>query len=235
MIARPLQQLAFALAGAGLIAATPAVGQAETAPVPAAAQPAAPVAAPASAPLPGNRVQCVYEYMSIEDREMALLLLAREIADGGRFRKTSPNVMAVDRLIEEAHGKCLARFNWSVARSDASTGYALAAVLAEALGQALDTFGYPIAPLDAWLAENRSRLSTRGSLNRTDRDQLALFLREQGWEKADESELALAGLYLETRLLQHQAERRFAYYSGPARKPTRKPPARGGKAKRGKP
>lgn len=205
---------------------------------PASAQvvPAAPPAAAVPAQsLPANRVQCVYDYMSIEDREMALLLLAREIADGGRFRKTSPNVRAVDRLIEEAHEKCLARFNWSVARSDSATGFALAAILAEALGQALEAFGYPLAPLDAYLADNRAKLMAKGALEASDRDALSLYLEEKGWETAAEDELALAGLYLETRLLQDQAERRFGYFSGPSRKPIRQPTGRAGKAKRGKP
>lgn len=225
------QCLALALASLALAAGSPASAQeapAQAAPVPAAAPAAAPV-------LPGNKVQCVYDYMAVEDREMALLLFAREIANGGRFRKGSPNVQAVDRLIEEAHEKCLARFNWSVARSDAATGYALAAVLVEALSQAIETFGYPIEPLNSYLAENRARLIVKGAIGTAERDKLSLYLKENGWEKASPEELALAGVYLETRLLQDQAERRFGYYSGPARKPIRKQPARAGKAKRGKP
>jgi hypothetical protein len=227
MNARYLQSLAIALTGLSFAAANPAAAQAGAS--------AAPPALAPAAPLPGNKVQCVYDYMSIEDREMALLLLAREIADGGRFRKTSPNVQAVDRLIEEAHQKCLARFNWSVARSDSATGYALAAILAEALGQALETFGYPIAPVEAYLAENRTRLIGKNTLGATERDQLSLYLKEKGWEKAAQDELALAQLYLETRLLQDQAERRFGYFSGPARKPIRQPTGRAGKARPGKP
>jgi len=231
----PLSQyLALVVAGLGLSAGSPAVAQ-ET---PDAAPAAAPAAVPAVAPppaLPGNKVQCVYEYMSTEDREMALLLFAREIADGGRFRKTSLNVKAVDRLIEEAHDKCLARFNWSVARSDAAMGYALGEILAEALSQAMETFGFPVAPLDGYLAANRARLLAKGPLGTADRDQLSLYLKENGWETASQDELALASFYLETRMLQAQADRRFGYFSGPARKPIRKQPARAGKAKRGKP
>lgn len=224
------QCLGPALAGLVLAAGSPAAAQGASVPAPA----AVPIVAPAP-PLPGNNVQCVYEYMSVEDRELALLLLAREIADGGRFRKTSLNVQAVDRLIEEAHEKCLARFNWSVARSDAAMGYALAEILAEALGQAMETFGYPIAPLNSYLAENRSRLVAKSPIGTAERDKLSLHLKENGWEKAAQDELALAALYLETRLLQDQAGRRFGYYSGPARKPIRQQPARAGKAKRGKP
>ncbi|MBN8485549.1 MAG: hypothetical protein J0L50_12325 [Sphingomonadales bacterium] len=229
----PLPQcLGLALAGLVLAAGSPAAAQDASTPAPAPA--AVAVVAPAP-PLPGNNVQCVYDYMSAEDREMALLLLAREIADGGSFRKNSLNVKAVDRLIEDAHEKCLARFNWSVARSDAATGYALAAVLAEALSQAMETFGYPIEPLNSYLAENRPRLILKGTIGAAERDKLSLHLKENGWEKASPEELALAGIYLETRLLQDQAGRRFGYYSGPARKPIRKQPARAGKAKRGKP
>lgn len=122
---------------------------------------------------------------------MALLLFAREIANGGRFRKGSPNVQAVDRLIEEAHEKCLARFNWSVARSDAATGYALAAVLVEALSQAIETFGYPIEPLNSYLAENRARLIVKGAIGTAERDKLsyqgALSLTHAGDSQADEN------------------------------------------------
>ncbi|MFN3516674.1 MAG: hypothetical protein ACK4YM_05880 [Novosphingobium sp.] len=201
---------------------------AQAAPVPAAAPAAAPV-------LPGNKVQCVYDYMTAEDREMALLLFAREITDGGRFSKSSPNVRAVGRLIEEAHEKCLARFNWSVARSDAAMGYALAAVLLEGLTQAIETFGYPIEPLNGYLAENRARLILNGANGRAEQDQLSLHLKENGWEKASPEELTLAGLYLEMRLLQDRGERRFGAFSGPVRQPIRKQPARAGKAKRGRP
>lgn len=223
----PLQRVAIVFAAFGLLAAGPARSQA------ALANPS-PVAVPA-APLPGNKVQCVYDYMSLEDREMALLLLAREIADGGRFRKSSPNVQAVDRLIEEAHAQCLARFKWSVIRSDAATGYALAAILAEALGQAIDSFGYPLAPLDGYLADNRARLAGRSVLGPSDREQLNALLKSNGWDKASEDELALARLYLETRLLQAQADRRFGLASGPIRQPIRKPKGRAATAKRGKP
>lgn len=221
----------FALGAAATLAAVPALAVAETAPAPAA--PPTPTAV--AAPLPGNDARCVYDYMTAEDREMALLLLAREITDGGRFRKSSRNVIAVDRLIEDAHRKCLARFKWTAGRSDAATGYALAAILAEALSQAIDSFGHPLAPVDAYYSANRARLTGPGKLAAADRDQFTLTVREQGWETADEAEISLAILYVETRLLQDQARRQFALHSAPARQPIRRQPYRAGKAKRGTP
>lgn len=187
------------------------------------------------APPPGNTVRCVFEYMSAEDREMALLLMAREIVDGGRFRKTSKNVQSVDRLIEEAHQKCLDRFNWSIGRSDASTGYALTAILSEALSQALDSFGKPMAPIIDYYTVNRAGLVGKSNLSGSQQDRFTGYLKDNGWEGAEAAELVIAKLFLETMLLKDQAQRQFNASGGTGRQPSRHPPARAGKAKRGKP
>jgi hypothetical protein len=208
-----------------LMLAVPAV-HAQTIPTP------APISA---APLPDNTVSCVYDYMSAEDRELALLLIAREIVDGGRFSKGSKNVQAVDRLIEDAHELCLNRFNWSIGRSNAAMGYALTAILAEALSQALDSFGHPSSPVAEYYRENRAALAGKIDLNRTDQDKLAAYLKLKGWEKAAEAELALAGLYLETFLLKENAQRDFSRAGGTSRRPLSRPRPQSSKAKRGRP
>ncbi len=195
----------------------------------------APVVQAVATPLPGNNVRCVYDYMGAEDREMALLLMAREIADGGRFRKTSKNVMVVDRLIEEAHQKCLNRFNWSIGRSDAATGYALASVLSEALSQAVDSFGKPMAPIAEYYTTNRASLAGKYDLTRTQQVRFTAYLKKNGWEGAESAELAIAGLYLETLMLKDQANRQFSVSGGTGRQPSRRPPAWARKAARGKP
>ncbi|MEQ1495548.1 MAG: hypothetical protein ABL912_07285 [Novosphingobium sp.] len=205
------------------------------APVFAQTSPSGPVVQIAPAPLPGNNVRCVFEYMSAEDRELALLLMAREIVDGGRFRKASKNVQSVDRLIEEAHQKCLDRFNWSIGRSDASTGYALTAILSEALSQALDGFGKPMAPIIDYYTVNRASLVGKSNLSQSQQDRFTGYLKDNGWEEAESAELEIAKLYLETMLLKDQAQRQFNFFGGTGRQPSRRPPIRAGKAKRGKP
>jgi hypothetical protein len=216
----------------GLVLVTAAVWTAPVAAQTGPAQGPATLAAPA---LPGNTVSCVYDYMGAEDREMALLLIAREIVDGGRFGKTSPNVMAVDRLIDEAQDKCLDRFNWSIGRSESASGFALTAILAEALGQALDSFGLPITPLQNYFRENSTGLTGRISLNLADRIKLRGYLKEKGWDKAREADFGLGNLYLETLMLQSEAAGRFARTSGTARQVSRRQPAPARKASRGKP
>ena len=159
--------------------------------------------------LPRNTAACIYETMPAEDREMALLLISREFAGGGRFGQSSRNLDTINELIEESHSRCLARFNWSVGRSQAATGYALTAILADALEQSLQSIGLSAAPLHAFYRENRHLLTGRDRLPAAQRDRLTAFVKAQGWADPKEPELALAALYVESLMLKDQAQRQF--------------------------
>ena len=187
------------------------------------------------ADLPGNNARCVYDYMSVEDREMALLLFASEAIGGGKFSKSSKNLQIVDRLIEEAHEKCLDRFAWSVGRSDAAKGYALTAILGEGLRQALEVDGQPVDKVDAYFAANRTTLSRKEEIVGADKDRLTAWLVEQGWKGEKADSLNMAALYLETQMLLDRAQRFFAYSGGTSRQPVRSRPPPARKAKRGRP
>lgn len=158
---------------------------------------------------PGNTAACIYETMPAEDREIALLLISREFAGGGRFGQSSRNLDTINELIEESHSRCLARFNWSVGRSQAATGYALTAILADALEQSLQSIGLSAAPLHAFYRENRQVLTGRDRLPAAQRDRLRAFVKAQGWADPKEPELALAALYVESLMLKDQAQRQF--------------------------
>lgn len=158
---------------------------------------------------PGNTAACIYETMPAEDREIALLLISREFAGGGRFGQSSRNLDTINELIEESHSRCLARFNWSVGRSQAATGYALTAILADALEQSLQSIGLSAAPLHAFYRENRQVLTGRDRLPAAQRDRLTAFVKAQGWADPKEPELALAALYVESLMLKDQAQRQF--------------------------
>lgn len=204
--------------------------------VPATGAPTVPAPVPISAaPLPGNTVTCVYDYMSAEDREMALLLIAREIVDGGRFSKSSRNVRAVDRLIEEAHERCLDRFNWSIGRSNAATGYALTAILAEALSQALDSAGHDAKPIADFYRENRMALAGKYALSPSDETRLKDYLKAKGWDSIADTDFALAGLFLETFMLRDGAQREFNRAGGTSLRPVSRRGSRSSKARRGRP
>lgn len=196
------------------------------------AQASAPVAA---APLPGNNARCVYDYMSEEDREMALLLFASEAIGGGRFRKSSKNVQIVDRLIEEAHEKCLDRFAWSIGRSEAAKSYALTAILGEGLRQVLIVDDFPVAKIDAYFAANRLALSRKSEIEGADKDRLTSWLIEQGWDADKAEALNMAALYLETQMMLDKTERFFGSSGGTARQTVKSRPSPARKARRGTP
>lgn len=192
-----------------------------------AASPAAAEVAP-PAGLPGNTVTCAYDYMGPEDREIALLLVAREIIDGGKFGKTSANVVSVERLIAEAREKCLDRFSWSIGRSEAADSYAMTAILGEALVQAIETFKLPVTPLAEFYRQNRLLLNTRSTLGLTDRLKLRGFLKEHGWADAREVDFALGGFYIETLMSGAKAGQFFNLAGGTGRQltPRRSSPAK---------
>lgn len=196
------------------------------------AQAAPPVTA---APLPGNNARCVYDYMSEEDREMALLLFASEAIGGGRFRKSSKNVQIVDRLIEEAHEKCLDRFAWSIGRSEAAKNYALTAILGEGLRQLLIVEDFPVAKIDAYFAANRVALSRKNEIEGADKDRLTSWLIEQGWDADKADSLKMAALYLETQMLLDKTERFFGSSGGTSRQTVKSRPSPARKARRGTP
>lgn len=171
------------------------------------------VAVPACAQVPEpprNTASCAYDSLSAEDREIALLLIAREIIGGARFDAGSPNVAAVERLIGEARTRCMARFNWAGQRAETASGYAITALLREAILQAVAAHGLQSAPLDAYYTGNRAALASRRNLRQADTARLRAYLSARGWAGAGEGPLAMAGLYIETRMLNDSAARLFA-------------------------
>lgn len=158
-------------------------------------------------PPPGNSVSCAYDAMTAEDREIALLLMAREFGQGGAFVATSPNLTAIHELIEAAQRTCGTRFRWSAFRAEVAGSYALTALLGEAIAQSLQAAGHSIAPLDGYYREHGAALRRDGRFAGDER--LAQYLGQHGWDDATEFAVALAALYLETLIEKDEARRQF--------------------------
>lgn len=165
-----------------------------------------PIAAPAAEQEPVNAVSCVYAGFSAEDREIALLLIAREIAQGGKFAPGSRNAASVDALIDDGLEQCRARFHWGQGRSDAARDYTLTALLAEAIDQSLQAGGRSVVPLEQFYRRHPDALSRRTN----DSMALAAFLKSNGWKEPREQELVLAGLFIDALALKDQASAEFA-------------------------
>lgn len=164
-----------------------------------------PLAAPAAAQEPDNAVSCIYAAFSPEDREIALLMIAREISQGGKFLPSSRNVASVEAMIDDGSAQCSARFHWAKARSEAARDFTMTALLGEAIDQSLQAGGRTVAPLDEFYRSNPGTLSMRANGSK----QLAEFLEANGWERPADQELVMAGLYVDTLALKDQAQAKF--------------------------
>lgn len=182
-------------------------------------------AAPAAAQVASlrNTVSCVHDSLSIEDREIALLLIAREIMDGTGFSQASPHVAAVERLVAEAHDRCLDRFNWSAMRSETASSYAITRLVGEALSQAIESYGLPRDPLEAFYTANRAQLARQPKLTEPDKARLQSYLTGHGWGEAEEGPRVMAALYIETRMLNETAAHLFAMAGGSGRRTRPRP------------
>jgi len=196
-------------------------------------QTAVPAPAPAAAVLPGNTVDCIYASFSPEDQEIGLLLLASEMISGNGYRTGSKNVRAVNRIIDDAAAGCISRFRWNERLTDAAKGYALTALLNEALRQSIETIGHSAAPIDDYYRQNRAALIRKTDIEGADKERLTTYLAGKGWDAEKASELGIAALYLETLMMKADADRQFA--AAVQRKPMVRSPARATKARRGKP
>lgn len=188
---------------------------------------------------PSDGVGCIYEQLSLEDREIALLLFEREVASSARFRAGSGNLRVIDRLIEEARAKCAAPFGWSRARSDAAVSYAMNELMNSGVAQALEAKGHTTAAIEAYYTAHRAELDGLETVAGANSDAFQAYLIDQGWPRSEAPMLGIAEFYLEALLVRARQARTFA--AAPARRsavtaatPSR-PPVRAKPTGRGKP
>ena len=212
--------------GAGL--AAPAIPAAVTAP-----------GAASSAAAPSNSVACVYDQLSLEDREIALLLFEREVASAAKLRAGSRNLKVIGRLINEARDKCAAPYAWSRGRSDAAIGYAMNELMSSGLAQALEANGHPAALIDAYYIKHRAELAGTETIAGPSLDAFKTYLIEQGWPKSEAPLLGIGEYYLQALLTRERQARIFGAAAArpvaAAKVKVSRPPLRAKPARRGKP
>ena len=230
-LAKLLKSYHLALVWAGALAA----------PAAAPAEPALPAQVSTAASLvPSNSVHCVYDLMSTEDREMALLLFEREVAAASKFHAGSRNLQVIDRLVAEARIKCARPFAWSSGRSDAAIAYAMNELMSEGVAQALESKGHTTGKIEDYYAQHRSELAGLTRIEGDRADGFRAYLVDQGWTKGETATLGVAEFYLESLLARDHQALSFAaaaahpIAAGAKAKPGR-PPSRARTAKRGKP
>ena len=172
-----------------------------------------PIIVPFTAPaamVPSNSVRCVYDLMTLEDREMALLLFEREVATGVKFHGNSRYLKVIDRLVGEARAKCSAPYDWSSGRSAAAIGYAMNELMRAGVTQALDAKGRTTDPIDAYYTKHRAELAGIETIEGAKADEFRAYLFEQGWAKSETAVLGMAEVYLAALLTRERQAKSFA-------------------------
>ena len=190
---------------------------------------------PASSLAVSNTVHCAFDLMSTEDREMALLLLEREVGSSSTTHENSPNLKVIVRLVDAARAKCAAPYAWTGGRSDAAVAFAMNELMSEAVAQALEAKGHSIAPIEEFFTLRRGDLAGLSEITGANSEAFRAYLITRGWEKSESSSLGIAEFYLESLLHRDSEARRFTAATKAALPSMLKtPPSRARTARRGR-
>ena len=185
-----------------------------------------------------NNVACVYDRMSIEDREMALLLFEREVASGVKIHTGSRNLKVIERLVDEARVNCSSPYRWSNAQTEVATAYAMNELMTVGVIQALEAKGHAAGTIDAYYVKHRAELASIEKIEGAKAHEFEAYLFEQGWVEGETTTLMTAQFYLEALLTRdHQAQTFSAASARPSAVPkakTSRPRDRARTTRRGK-
>lgn len=173
--------------------------------------PAAAATGAAELPLP-DRVTCVFDAMTSEEREIALLLVVEELVavdSNNRKRAPSTGVREVERLLEVAHSRCLARWPWTAGKSRNAISWANAAIYREANAQAVSNLGKDPAAIDGFVAEHLREMERTPNAATLWLPALRKHLAELGWGDRNEPAVSFAVLYFEQVIAQQDTARDF--------------------------
>lgn len=220
---------AFGIGGTVLLAAllasaVPGHAQTPVAQTPAATANAIPAAKLVVQPLPAvppaNTVRCGFENLTIEDREITLLLIGLDFQAFGRFGKSAPDNKLVNRLVAEALDKCVRPYRWSADAAAAASKYSHGALVIEVLRQAIEYGEHAVDPIDSYFAKNQAELTKDAELSDAAGESFDSYLKQNGWRPSERSAIRLARAYLDALVARAANERSFAKsVARPAPKP----------------
>lgn len=186
------------------------------------------VEAAATAP-PADDVTCIYNALSVEDREIALIMFAEgtqnaAAADIAAIESAAQNDAAdagdkagfggehmgeVMELLEEAHMRCLDLYPWTSGQSEASRLSAFLGLMDDAITRMLKLDQMDGATLDNFYETNKKKFVQRSRLNKAEKLSLTAHLRSANWKVEDTALLAMAQDYTEALMMKEMLRRAF--------------------------
>jgi hypothetical protein len=175
----------------------------------------------ADAPPPDN-VTCIGQALSLEDREIALVMFAEstenepieaepalenEAVEEPPFQ--SEHMAEVFELLEEAHMRCLDLYPWNSGQSETSRLHAFLNIFGEAIARTLKLEEMDIAIIDTFYEINKKKLANRNRLTAPEKAALAAHLQMASWPMDDKGLLEFATDYAETLMMKEMLRRAF--------------------------
>jgi hypothetical protein len=152
-----------------------------------------------AAPGPANSVSCTYDMLSIEDREIAMVLMFVRYSDSGADRVSWLRGLTVaERMLEAANVQCRIAHRWSRTKSALARDYAFNSLLVEAMRQTLELEGNRSAePIDRYFAQHAGELMLGQNPDSKQGKAFTAYLIEQGWDAEADADFKRARKYLE--------------------------------------
>lgn len=182
--------------------------------------------AAATEPVPPDNVTCIDAAMTLEDREIALVMFAEstqndqldtepaddlplqdEADDAPPF--TSEHMAEVFELLEEAHMRCLDLYPWNSGQSEASRMSAFLGILGDAIAKTVKLEGLDLKIADAFYETHKKKLIHRNRLTAAEKTALTTHLQAASWPTDDQALLDLTADYIETLMMKDMLRRAF--------------------------
>jgi hypothetical protein len=177
-----------------------------------AASPALAATPPAATPKLTNSVTCVYDAMSIEQREIAQVMLLESVTGGGNPFKDLQEDGELKALFGEAVDACIKLYAWSAGRTEASQGHALIVMVLQSAQPLFEADGVKMVDIDGYFETNKASLMASAP-SKTKEAALFKHLAAKGWSFETEQVKASAGFYFFLLQARESARRWFAQSS----------------------
>lgn len=165
---------------------------------------------------PSNSVRCVDQALTVEDREIALVLMFVRYGDSRQDRVYWLRGVAVAaRLLDAARAQCQKVNGWTAAKSQHARDYAFRTLLVDIIRQRLESEGAHLAgPIDRYFASHGNKLERKLDPESDQGKDFTAYLLTQGWDAEAEDDLRTARSYLDALRERGESERRFAAEDG---------------------
>lgn len=159
----------------------------------------------AATPAAPNSVSCVYDVMPPEDRENAITLMLMDFDSKAKAEKqgvspAKPDAGAdeINKMVDEAYGKCLDAHPWSNARAGLAVLYAHVHLMHDMSARMVNIVGLSTADIDNYYTANRPRLLRLSKPDDALTPEYRQAMLDRGWPQDSDAPLYIGALYLYT-------------------------------------